>query len=291
LTIGYVPSTLFAPVFVAAERGYLHDAGFAPTLTPIVAGQDAMALVSQSQLDVAAGALSAGFFNGVQRGLEVKYVASTAYQPAKGHPSALEVRQDLWDGGLRTLRALRGKKIGWNGGAGAASAYYVARILRGAGMRLSDIEGVNVAVPDQEVALQRKAIDAIFASAPYTELFVQRHEAAIVASPPAGIAASGIFIGPTLLHDANRAKALLGALRRAVGDLAGAGWYSPASLEASAKYTQQPPEQIAHAPRYDVRTGLPVDRETLLDMQHEFLSDNILGYTTPLPESHLVATF
>jgi ABC-type nitrate/sulfonate/bicarbonate transport system substrate-binding protein len=48
LTIGYVPSTLFAPVFVAQERGYLRDAGFNATLTPIVAGQDAMALVAQS---------------------------------------------------------------------------------------------------------------------------------------------------------------------------------------------------------------------------------------------------
>ena len=34
-----------------------------------------------------------------------------------------------------------------------------------------------------------------------------------------------------------------------------------------------------------------VDSATLLDMQREFLGDNILGYTTPIPESHLVATF
>ncbi len=44
LTIGYVPSTLFAPVFVAVERGYLKSAGITASLTPIVAGQDAMAL-------------------------------------------------------------------------------------------------------------------------------------------------------------------------------------------------------------------------------------------------------
>jgi len=291
LTIGYVPSTLFAPVFLAAERGYLHDAGFNPTLTPIVAGQDAMALVSQSQLDLAAGALSAAFFNAVQRGLEVKYVASTAYQPAKGRPSALEVRQDLWDGGLRSLTALRGKKIGWIGGNGAASAYYVARILRGAGMRLSEIEAVNVATPDQEVALQRKAIDAVFTSAPFTELFVTRKEASILASPPPGIAASGIFFGPALLHDSGRARAVLGALRRAAGELAGAGWYAPASLAACAKYTQQPPEMIAKSPRYEVRSDLRPDRETALDMQREFIADGFLSYTTPLPEPRLIATF
>ena len=39
LTIGYVPSNLFAPLFVAAERGYLRDAGFDETLQPIIAGR------------------------------------------------------------------------------------------------------------------------------------------------------------------------------------------------------------------------------------------------------------
>src|ERR1700749_1521046 len=67
LTIGYVPSTLFAPVFVAQERGYLRDAGFNASLTPIVAGQDAMALVAQSQMDVATAGLSAALFNAGDR--------------------------------------------------------------------------------------------------------------------------------------------------------------------------------------------------------------------------------
>ena len=291
LTIGYVPSTLFAPVFVAAEKGYLHDAGFAPTLTPIVAGQDAMALVAQNQLDLVAGALSAAFFNAVARDLEIRYVASTAYQPAQGHPSALEVRQDLWDGGLRHVADLHGKKIGWIGGTGAASAYYVARILRPAGLRLGDVQGINVATLDQEVALERQAIDAVFTSAPFTELFVQKHEATILASPPPGIAASGIFFGPDLLHDAGRARSALGALRRAAADIAGAGWYAPATIAACAKYTQQPPEVIARSPRYEVLPDLRVDRETALDMQREFLGDAVLGYTVPLPETRLITHF
>ena len=71
LTIGYVPSNLFAPLFVAAERGYLRDAGFDETLQPIIAGADSMALVAQGQIDLAGAALSAAFFNAVSRGLDV----------------------------------------------------------------------------------------------------------------------------------------------------------------------------------------------------------------------------
>ncbi|MGH7330068.1 MAG: ABC transporter substrate-binding protein, partial [Polyangiaceae bacterium] len=59
LTVGYVHSTLFAPVFIAAERGYFKEAGFDANLTPIVAGQDAMALAATGRLDLVAAALSA----------------------------------------------------------------------------------------------------------------------------------------------------------------------------------------------------------------------------------------
>ncbi|MBV8355860.1 MAG: ABC transporter substrate-binding protein, partial [Candidatus Eremiobacteraeota bacterium] len=52
LQIGYVPSTLFAPVFVAADRGYFNANGLTPNLTPIVAGQDAMALLATGGLDM-----------------------------------------------------------------------------------------------------------------------------------------------------------------------------------------------------------------------------------------------
>ncbi|HEY4440034.1 MAG TPA: hypothetical protein VGN14_06235, partial [Candidatus Elarobacter sp.] len=242
------------------------------------------------QIDVAAAALSAAFYNAVNRGLDVKFVGATAYQPKSGRPSALLIRQDLYDAGTR-LPELRGKKIGWIGNAGAASAYYVARILRPIGLHLTDIEPVNVANPDQEVALDRKAIDAVFTSAPFTELFAQKKLATIVASPPAGIAGSGLFFGPTLLRNRENAGAVMTALRRAAAELAGSGFYEDANLEACAKYTKQPVALIRSSPRYDVKPDLRVDQPTIEDMQREFLADKILTYSTPLNEVRLVARF
>jgi NitT/TauT family transport system substrate-binding protein len=290
LSIGYVPSTLFAPVFVAVEKGYLRDAGFDATLNPIVAGADSMSLVAQGQVDVAAAALSAAFYNAVNRGLEVKYVASTGYQPRRGRPSALLIRQDLYEGGLR-LNGLRGRRFGWIGNGGAASAYYVARILRAVNLKLTDIESLNIPNPDQEAALEHKAIDALFTSAPYSEEFDAQHLAKIVASPPAGIAASGLFFGPSLLHDADGARALMGALRKAAAEIAGPGFYAPADVAAYAKYTKQTPDAIKAAPRYDFTPDLRIDEATLEDMQREFVADGILTYKPPLDEARLVARF
>ena len=291
LTIGYVPSTLFAPLFVAAERGYLHEAGFAPNILPIVAGQDSMALVAQGQLDVAAAGLSGAFFNAVNRGLDVRFVAATGYQPRTGHPTALMIRQDYWDAGQHDARALRGKKIGWIGGAGSTSEYYVARILRRYGMTVNDIEGVNIANPDQQVALERKAIDAVFASSPFTDLFAERKLAQIIAAPSAGIAATGFFFGPTLLDHPENARAVLGALRKGAADIVGSGYDDPENLEAYAKYTKQSIALLKKADRYDFKADLRIDQATLQDMQSVFVQQGLLTYKTPLNEVRLVARF
>jgi NitT/TauT family transport system substrate-binding protein len=291
LTIGYVPSTLFAPVFVAVEKGYLRDAGFDANLTPITAGADSMSLVAQGQVDIAAAALSAAFYNAVNRGLEVKFVAATGYQPRHGRPSALLIRQDLYDGGLRLSPALKGRKFGWIGNSGAASAYYVARILRTVGLKLTDIESLNIPNPEQQTALERKAVDALFTSAPFSDEFAQKHLGTIVASPPPGIAASGIFFGPALLHNHDNASAVMTALRKAAAEIVGNGFYDPANLAAYARYTKQPVEVIKAAPRYDFKPDLRIDQGTLEDMQREFVADKILTYKEPLNEVRLVARF
>jgi NitT/TauT family transport system substrate-binding protein len=291
LTIGYVPSTLFAPLFVAVERGYLRDAGFAPNLLPIVAGQDSMALAAQGQLDLVAAAMSAAFFNAVNRGFEIRFVASTGYQPRTGHPTALMAREDLYAGGLHDASGLRGKKVGWIGGAGAASAYYVARILRGSGMTLKDIDGVNIANPDQEVALERKAIDAVFTSAPFTDVFEQKNLARFIDSVPPGISASGIFFGPNLLHAPDQARAIMTALRKAAGDIAGSGYYAPENLAAYAKYTKAPLDVLQHADRYDFKPDLRIDQATVVDMQRVFIDQDILLYKAAINEAQLIARF
>jgi NitT/TauT family transport system substrate-binding protein len=291
LTIGYVPSTLFAPVFVAQERGFLHDAGFNATLTPIVAGQDAMALVAQSLMDVATAGLSAAFFNAINRALDVKFVASTGYQPAKGHPTALMIRQDLYDAGMHDASGLKGKTVGWLGNAGATSGYYVALILRKFGLTMKDIQAVNVAAPDQQVALERKAVDAMFCAAPFTALFAEKKLAQIIGSAPVGIAGTGIFFGPTLLNDAPTATAVMKAFRKGAAEVAGSGYYKPENLAAMAKYTGQPVDLIKTTDRYDFKPDLRIDQTTLTDMQNEFITQGILAYKTALPDARLIGKF
>jgi NitT/TauT family transport system substrate-binding protein len=291
LNAGYVPSTLFAPLFVAADRGYLREAGFNVNLNPIVAGQDSMALVAQGQLDIAAAGVSAAFFNAVNRGLEVKFVASTGYQPHHGHPTALMIRQDLYDAGQHDASTLKGKSVGWIGGAGATSQYYIAVILRKFGLTLRDINGQNIPNTDQEVALSRKAVDAMFTSSPFTDIFQDKRLARIIGTVPAGVAGTGIFFGPNLLRNPENARAVMSALRRAAADIVGPGYASPENMASYSKYTKQSVDQIKAADRYDFKADLRIDQPTLQDMQNVFLEQGILTYKPPVNEVRLVSRF
>lgn len=288
LKVGFVPSTLFAPLFVAQERGYLQAAGFTCELTPVVAGQEAFVLAAQGQLDFIAVGIAASFYNAVNRGLEVRLVASTGYQPRHGHPTALMIRQDLFESGVRSPKDLKGKKIAWIGGAGAVSSYYVARILREYGLKLSDIEGTNIANSDMEVAFTKKAVDGAFLSAPFTSIFEEKKLAHIIGSVRPNISGTGIFYGPTMFKDPGVAKAVLGALRKAAAEIAGPGYYNQENLEAYVKYTKQPIDLIKKADRYDFKPDLRVDRTTVLDIQNEFVYDGFVKFAA-LPAERLIA--
>jgi ABC-type nitrate/sulfonate/bicarbonate transport system substrate-binding protein len=161
-------------------------------------------------------------------------------------------------------------------------------ILRKYGLGIKDISAVNIAAPDQQVALERKAVDAMFCAAPFTALFAEKKLAQIIGSAPAGIAGTGIFFGPSLLNDAGYAKAVMAAFRQGAADIAGSGYYKPENLAAMSKYINQPVELIKSTDRYDFKPDLRIDQATLIDMQNEFISQGILTYKAAIPDAQLI---
>ncbi|TAM56292.1 hypothetical protein EPN52_14335 [bacterium] len=289
LAIGQVPSTLFAPFYVAIARGYLARAGFTPVVQRIGSGEEAMALLANGQLDVVLGGISAATFNAVQRGFNVKILSSAAYQPHQGHPSALLVRTDLYAAGLTTPAGLKGRSIAFLGGKGATGAYYVTLVLRSAGLTLPDLEVRSLASPDQGPALARHAIDAVFSAAPFTTSFEEQRLAREIAAPPPGISCTASFIGPTLIADARAARAVRSAFVQGARDLQGEAFYDAANLEIFQSYTKLPIAVLKAMPRYDYDPELRVDTKTLADMQRVFSSLGVLAYTTPIKTDELIA--
>jgi NitT/TauT family transport system substrate-binding protein len=280
---------------VALARGYIREQGIDLQLDRAAAGQDAMPLVANGQLDVVIGGFAAATFNAVSRGLDLRIVASMGRQPHQGYPSALMVRKDLLnDGTIKGIPDLRGRKVALSGGIGATGSYWMATKLRPAGLTLKDIEVVNMGFPDMVAAFKTKAIDAAFPSAPATTQIRNDGTADYfggVTLP--GASAVGVTFGGAFMKNRPAvARRLLIALVKGARDVQGDGYFSPQNLEAYATYTATPVEILKTMDPYEFDPDLGLDVQTLQDMQQVFIGEGIEQAPTPIdPSAYVDETF
>lgn len=155
-------------LFVAHKRGYFRDEGLDVQFTTFDSAARMMAPFAAGDLDVSAGAPSAGFFNAVGRGIDMRIVADKVSTPP-GRPSqTLVVRKALIDSGrFKTLSDLKGLKFA-NTAPGTSAWGTMYRILERAGLKPSDVDLVSLSFPQQVVALANGAIDVALPAEPMT---------------------------------------------------------------------------------------------------------------------------
>jgi NitT/TauT family transport system substrate-binding protein len=286
-----VPSTLFAPLYVAVEKGYVQEEGLRAQLEQVTAGQDAMTLAAQGQLDAVVGGFAAATFNAIDRGLDLRVVGSMGAQPQSGFPSALMVRQDLLDSRqVQSIADLKGKKIAIAGGVGSTGSYWVAIKLREGHLSLRDVDVVNMPFPDMVAGFKANAIDAAFPPAPFTTEILKDRSADLFGGPiRPGAAAVGMVYGPAFRreHDA-AARRFFTALVRGARDLQGDGYFADEHLQIFAKYTNLPVESLRNIDAYGFHPDMKPDTETLLDMQRLFFEAGILVFNPPLTADRIV---
>lgn len=238
--VAHVPSTLFAPLYVAEAKGYFKDEGLDVQLQKVKTGQDAVPLAGAGKVEVVAAGFSAGLFNAAAKGLNVKIAASMgASTGASPSPTTLEAAKKLVDSGeLTRPEDLRGHKVAVAGGAGAAGGYQLAATLGQAGLGIDDVTVVNVAIPDMQGALANGAVSAAIAPAPFTTAMEEKGIGHPLAIPPQGTTASGAVFGGGF--DATpAARKFLTALRKASADLQNGGAAREDVLAILAKATGQ----------------------------------------------------
>lgn len=275
--VAHVPSTLFAPLYIAEAKGYFRDQGLKIDLQKVQAGQDAVPLAGIGKVDAVVAGFSAGLFNGISQGLKVKIAASMGASPGTSpSPTSLEVAKRLLDSKeVKSVADLRGRKIAVAGGAGAAGGYQLAAILHGAGMTLEDVKIVPVQLPDMHSVLASGSADAALAAAPFTTDMEQRREAAPVAVPPRGTTASGVVLGGSFAEKPAADK-FLTALRRGAADLQGAGATSDETLKILAKATGQKLDVLRNTPPYQWDPALAIDAGQLTAQQQAYRDSGLL---------------
>src|SRR5438477_11287684 len=171
--VGIVNASSDVGFFIADKKGYFREEGISVSFTEFDSGARMVAPLGTGQLDVGAGSVSAGLYNAVARGIDIKIVADKGSTPPGYGFQPLLVRKDLVDSGrYKTLKDLKGMKIAGSA-PGSASTSTLNEALKKAGLKYADVERVFMGFPQHVMALQNKAVDAALTTGPSATRAIQ----------------------------------------------------------------------------------------------------------------------
>jgi NitT/TauT family transport system substrate-binding protein len=182
VTVGTSSSSSDVPLFIAEQNGYFKEQGLDVKLTPFDSAAKMVAPLGTGELDVAAGAPSAGFYNAVLRGVDVKIVADKGSAPKNYGYLKLLVRSDLAKSGkVRSYKDLKGLKLAEPAQATSTSVTVDEALKRG-GLTYDDIQHIYMGFPNHVSAFAGKSIDASMTTEPSATLAVRAGDAVQMAS-------------------------------------------------------------------------------------------------------------
>jgi len=151
--------------FVAEARGYFKRLGIDVQVKKFNDGAFAVPGLVAGELDLALMPANASLFNSIAKGAPLVLVLDRGHnRPGFGYLT-INVTQELYDGGIRTmadLAKLKGKKVGVNA-VGSINQYDMSRALQKAGLDpRKDVQWVTgIPQPELMKMLGQKQVDAI----------------------------------------------------------------------------------------------------------------------------------
>jgi NitT/TauT family transport system substrate-binding protein len=284
-----VPVTIYAPLFVAVEKGYFAEEGMRVELLPVEGGTENVIQVSAGNFEVAGGGIGAGMLNAVARGIEFEIVAPlhTERPPLT---SPLVVSKARYDSGeITEVADLAGKKISTNS-KGAATEYWLWRALQQGGLDFPDVEVLGVGFREVAPALENGSLDAGILGEPLATLaedqgLITRLSQDFIE----GFTSTVIFYNKEwATANPELAAGFVKAYIRGARDLNGDAWYEEENLAIIEKYTGVPADVVARANRsyHDPNGFVPL--EDLMTLQTFFAEQDQLSYTDPIDMSQFI---
>ncbi len=163
------PVAGYAPVYVAADRGYFAQEGLDFELTPFTNASEMIPSLATGQVEAATAGGNPAAWNALARGVSFKIVLDMiTLQPGRG-ATALVVRKDLYDAGRgRDLGDLPGLNVAITPpGKATVSACALAAGLQRAGLTIDDLTLSSLTFPDMVPALANGSIDGGVLAEPF----------------------------------------------------------------------------------------------------------------------------
>lgn len=199
-----LPFITFAPYYIGLEEGYFEHYGIDVELVEFTVQEEILPALSSGQVDVSSGLVSAGMFNAIARGADIKITADKGYVDPNGCVNwSVLGRKDLVEsGGLESADQLDGLTI--NIVPTTWLEYYLSVVLAEGGLTLDDIEKVNVSSPAVPDALDSAQIDVAVNAEPWVTRLGAAGHVPVLGLPQEltpGESGAVQLYGPTLLGD------------------------------------------------------------------------------------------
>jgi NitT/TauT family transport system substrate-binding protein len=165
--VGVLKLTSSAPIFIGVEKGFFREFGVEPELVYFQAAAPIATALAAGQIDVAATGLTAATYNIVLGGEKLWIVADKGREWPDHRLTAIVVRTDLHEGGLRTVADLKGRRIAVTQ-LGSTFHYQLGNILEKEGLSLKDVTIVPLQAMSAALeALKGRQVDALVLPQPF----------------------------------------------------------------------------------------------------------------------------
>jgi len=204
LKVTMLPYTGYAPFFIAEEEGFFREQGLEVEYVQSTTSNKLLPLLARGDLDVFAGALSAGMLNAISRGANIRIVADKGQIRPSGTDAyvALVMRSDLAQSGrLDDPAQWKGLRIGRTSRSGSMD-YLMHTLFRSTGVAIEDLELPPTPNVMLEEAFANDALDGALTGDPWTARLIASGKGVIwkIGSDVApGMEFAVIAFGPNLL--------------------------------------------------------------------------------------------
>ena len=290
VTFGYTPISIFAPVFVAYEKGYFAEYGLDVTLEPLPGGSDMVLLTATGDMDIGIGGVGPAYWNAASQDLGVEIIAPGH---AEGSPVASPLmisKRACEDGSITSVADLAGKKVAVN--SPGATEIWLEIALETGGLTIEDIQLEYLSFPDAVVALESGALDAAIIGEPLATKAEQDGIATrLVADFPVQHLQPTVVFGNQqwMADNPEATTGIVAGYLRAARDLT-ENFNDPLNLAIIEKYTGVPAQLIAASVKPVYSTDGTISLESMSELQTFFRGRDLLDYDTDLDPATMVNT-
>lgn len=291
LVVGYMPLSIYAPIYVAYEKGYYAAEGLDVELQSFTTGTDITTLTATNKLNIGLTGVGPAYWNGVSQGLPLTIIAPGHSEGSPVASPLMISKKACEEGTIKSVADLKGKKVSVN--APGATELWLEKALETGGLTIKDVDLQYLTFPDAVTALDSGALDAAIVGEPVATQAEQNGLAVRLLSdfPVQGIWPTMVFGNSDWLKaNPDAATGFVKAYLKAANDL-NTNFNDPVNLAIINKYTKVPADLVAASVKPIYSTDGTIDLKSLDELQTFFMSrPDLIDYDTPIDPSTMIDT-